>query len=255
MDTGKLRLRIRPFTSEVKIWMAKNARAQTQTTAAAGLATSSPKNAASNVPPTGVVKVTSSYKLGGVPGEASAEIDKWGNDGRKVTHAYREGVGKLAGKPAGGNPFRNAKDIQVGDYAIYKTTETNNRLFANASGRQESTSRLTVMDRDKKALSFGPHEYDLSTTDQSQPFDFCTVLAMIHTRGYSFIGFARNSDRVPFGFTKTDEGKEALKIGDKIFDCTWISGKVDTRVRESAPRTGSSPYTAEVKIWIANDVP
>lgn len=254
-DEAMLGLRILPLTSEVKIWMAKNVPAQKRAKAAAEPAKSVERSSTSNAPPTGVVKVISSYKFGNNTGEASAEIEKWGNDGRKVFHSFREGVGKLAGKAAGGNPYRKPSDMKIGDFVVYKSTEKNDQIFANATGKAEFSSKLTVMDRDENAISFGRYEYDLWTTAETQPFDFCTVISMIKTGGYSFIGFARNSDQVPFGFTTTGEGKETLKLGDRTYDCTWITGKVNTRVRESPPRMGSVPFTAEMKIWIANDVP
>ena len=191
--------------------------------------------------------MTSSYKLDEQPGEASAEIVEWGNDGRKVTHAYRERDGKLAGIPAGGNPFRHAQDVKVGDYVVYKVTEKS-KIFAAASGQRTSTSTLTVSDRDEKAAAFEAF-YDLSTVDLTKPFDMCTAVATIHTT-YGF--FPRNEDQ--FGFQKTGEGKETIKIGNKTYDCTWIEGKVNARVLNKDPRN-SYTFTAEMKIWIANDTP
>ena len=135
------------------------------------------------MPPTGIVKVTSSYKVDNSPGEVCAEIVEWGNDGRKVTHAYREQDGKLAGKPAGGNPFRHAQDVKVGDYVVYKVTEKN-QVFAAASGQVTRTSTLTVSDRDEKAVAFDA-DYDFWTTDLTKPFDMCMAVAMIRTPAYS----------------------------------------------------------------------
>ena len=75
---------------------------------------------------------------------------------------------------------------------------------------------------------------------------------MIGTPGYSFIGLASNLD-APFGFHKTREGKETIKIADKTYDCDWIEGKVKTKVVRKDPNN-SFDFVAEMKIWIANDV-
>jgi hypothetical protein len=203
-----------------------------------------------SVPFSGIVKITSSYKAGETPGELGVEIAGWGNDRGKVT-GNRENV-KLLRKPAGGNPFRDGQGVKVGDYVVYKVTEKC-EVFAAASGQAESTCTLTVSERDEKAASLEANGV-LWTADLTKPFDMCTAVATIRTPGYGFIGLARNLGDVPFGFQKTREGKETIKIGKKTYDCTLIEGKVDTKVCNEGPPSNSYQFTADMKIWIANKV-
>jgi hypothetical protein len=195
------------------------------------------------VPPTGIVKVTSSYKAGDntFGCEICVELLEWGNDLRKVSNR------KLDRNAAGGNPFLHPQNLRVGDYVVYNVTEKG-RMFA--SGQVTMKSTLAVSEVDEKVASVETIS-DLFTVDLTKPFDTCTAVAMIPTPGYGWCGIDRNMARVPFGFQKTGDGEETIKIGDKAYECTWIEGQVDTTVHTQAD--DKYKFTAEMKIWIAKD--
>ena len=199
-------------------------------------ANSSPKGALVSVPLSGIVKMTSSFKRNGVPGESCMEIMEWGNVPIKEDFVRQTWHGK-PGLPLDGNFFRNARDIKVGDYVTFKVTE----------GQRTKRCKLIVFDKDEKTVRVGMisgYTRGPWTIDVSKPFDISTAMHVNGSWSSPSAGF-----RTQDGFQKTGEGKETLKIGDTSYDCTWIKGTVNTTT------VIGGPFTSEVKIWIADNAP
>jgi len=133
------------------------------------LANPSPKDAVASVavPFSGIIKLTSSYKVNGVPEEASMEIEEWGNVPIKDAFVRRAPDGKPdAGLRLAANLFRNARDAKVGDYITFKVTETDAALRTRGEGqRRTARSKLTIIDKDEKTVRVGMNDLTVEGSD------------------------------------------------------------------------------------------
>jgi hypothetical protein len=120
------------------------------------------------------------------------------------------------------HPLKNAK---VGDFAVYKVTLIADDKKIEAIVKEqviiksdsEVTLKLTTTEMGK------PREPETQKVDITKPYNPLTVMGRAHT------------------FEKTGDGKEKLKIGDKSYDCNWITGK---QVNDT-----------KVKVWCSKSVP
>ncbi len=129
------------------------------------------------------------------------------------------------------NPFKKAK---VGDFVAYKMT-------TSVAGKDiEITMKQTVTAKDEKEVtlttttmfmgkSFPGQE---SKVDLSKPYD-PTAAATANKKGK---------------FDKTGEGREKIKVGNKEYECTWLTGKV------TADANGKKLET-DMKAWFSKTVP
>jgi hypothetical protein len=136
-------------------------------------------------------------------------------------------VAWLVAFPVGGqekndNPLKNAK---VGDFAVYKVTlKADDRIIevilkkqVIAKSDSEATLNLTSTEMGK------PRSPEMQKIDLSKPYDPLTVMGRAHK------------------FEKTGDGKEKLKLGEKSYDCNWVSGK---QINDT-----------KVKVWYSKSVP
>lgn len=120
----------------------------------------------------------------------------------------------VAGQEKSDHPLKNAK---VGDFAVYKiiliTDDRKIEVVVKeqviATSDKEVTVKITSTEMGK------PREPEMQSFDITKPHNPLTVMGRAHT------------------FEKTGDGKEKLKIGDKSYDCNWVTGKQvnDTRVK------------------------
>ena len=131
------------------------------------------------------------------------------------------------------NPFKKAK---VGDYLAYK-------MKTSIGGNNiEATMKQTVTTVSEKELSFktiamvngmnipaGPE----TKVDLTKPYDPASAALQKNPKGK---------------FDKTGEGKEKIKVGDKTYECDWISGKLVAEAK-------GFKLNSDVKVWFTKSVP
>jgi hypothetical protein len=128
----------------------------------------------------------------------------------------------VVGREKNDHPLKNAK---VGDFAVYKVTliadgrkiEAIVKKQVMAKSDMEVTLKLISTEMGK------PREPEMQKIDITKPYNPLTVMGRAHT------------------FEKTGDGKEKLKIGDKSYDCNWVSGK---QINDT-----------NVKVWYSKSVP
>jgi hypothetical protein len=129
------------------------------------------------------------------------------------------------------NPFRAAK---VGDYVAYKMT-------TSVMGKNlEINMKQTVTAKDEKEVTLSTATTFMgnafpgqeSKIDLTKPYDPAEA-ATANKKGK---------------FEKTGEGKEKIKIGNKEYECTWMTGKV------SADANGKK-LESDIKAWFSKSVP
>jgi hypothetical protein len=135
------------------------------------------------------------------------------------------------GQGKGDNPYKDAK---VGDYVSFKMSTSVMGKDLQMTMKQTVTAKSDTEATVKTAVSFMEMELPGQTTkiDLTKPFD----VAAAATQGKKGT------------FEKKGEGKEKVKVGDKSYDCTWISGKV------VADNKGMK-IESDVKFWISKSVP
>ena len=134
---------------------------------------------------------------------------------------------------AEGNPFKNAK---VGDYTEYKlsvsfpgkTGEGRMKIVVSAATEKDVTLQTTVV------LSGAEQPTQESKIDLTQPFSFFGMGAEPHPKA-----------------EKQSDGTEKLKIGGKIYECTWTAYQV---VQPLGPGAKAPVQNGEAKIWMAKGV-
>ena len=131
------------------------------------------------------------------------------------------------------NPFKNAK---VGDYLAYKMTTT-------AKGKEfEMTVKQTVTEVNDK-------EVTLKTTSNFMGLELPGQTNKIDlTKPYDIAAMATQGNAKGGKFEKTGEGKEKIKVGEKTYDCSWISGKVTADVK-------GKQIESDIKVWQSKTVP
>jgi hypothetical protein len=131
------------------------------------------------------------------------------------------------------NPYKNAK---VGDYVTYKVTTSVGEMkfdgttwkeVVTATDDKEATIKTTSTLKGKETAS------PTQKIDLTKPFDIASAAMQVMKKGK---------------FEKTAEGKEKIKIGDKTYECTWITGKVVADVN-------GKKSESEIKAWKSKDVP
>jgi hypothetical protein len=129
------------------------------------------------------------------------------------------------------NPFKKAK---VGDFLSYKMATTVKGTAIEATMKQTVTAISEKEAKVKTAIVVNgmnfPGGADI-TIDLTKPYDPTSAALQKNPNGK---------------FEKKDEGKEKIKIGDKTYDCTWISGKL---VVEKGIKINS-----DMKVWFAKSV-
>ena len=130
------------------------------------------------------------------------------------------------------NPFKTAK---IGDYVAYKLTtslmgkdiDVNVKQTVTAQDEKEATLKTTTafMGIDLPA--------QITKIDLTKPYDITAAATQGAEKGK---------------FEKTGEGKEKVKVGDKTYDCNWLTGKV---VAEAM----GQKLESEVKVWFSKAVP
>lgn len=131
------------------------------------------------------------------------------------------------------NPFKKAK---VGDYLAYKmkTSVMGNNI--------EATMKQTVTAVSEKEASFktvavvngmnfpaGPE----TKIDLTKPYDPTAAALQKNPNGK---------------FEKSGEGKEKIKIGEKTYECNWLSGKLVAEAK-------GIKINSDVKVWFTKSVP
>lgn len=132
------------------------------------------------------------------------------------------------------NPYKTAK---VGEFLAYK-------IRTSVGLEQEGIYKQTVTAKNDTELSLkaedswvGREKFERTVKiDLTKSYD---VITRMVAPGKSFKG----------KFEKADEGKEKIKVGDKTYDCNWVSGKV---VGEGK---GGGKYEFDVKVWFSKSVP
>jgi hypothetical protein len=126
------------------------------------------------------------------------------------------------------NPLKNAK---LGDFADYKVT-----LKADGRISEVIMKKKVIAKSDTEVtLNITASEMGKSRSPEEEKVDL--------TKPYNPLGVMGRAHK----FEKTGEGKEKLKIGDKTYDCNWITGKQD---RPEAP-----VGVPDVKVWYSQSVP
>jgi hypothetical protein len=138
-------------------------------------------------------------------------------------------VGALAEEKAE-HPFKDAK---VGDYVTYKIT------FSIKGKDDEGSVKQTVAAKTDKEVTLrsvitpGEGQETTQTIDLTKPYD--PVAFLLHSDNFA-------------KFSKSGEGDEKVKVGDKTYECHWIAGKV-------TPAAGGLKVEADVKVWFSKSVP
>src|ERR1017187_3679159 len=135
-----------------------------------------------------------------------------------------------AGEKKADNPFKTAK---IGDYIAYKVT-------SSVDGKDIGmfSIKRTVTAKNEKELTL---QTASTVADKSFPAKEAKKFDL--TKPYDPI--AAKTAEFKEGKLITGEGKEKVKIGDKTYDCTWISykGVVDKKLE------------VEGKFWFDKSVP
>ena len=128
----------------------------------------------------------------------------------------------VTGQEKNDNPLKNAK---VGDFAVYKMTlNADGRIIEVIIKKQVIAKSDTEVTLNLTSTEVGkPRTPEKQKIDITKPYDPLTVMGRAHK------------------FEKTGDGKEKLKIGDKSYDCNWITGK---QVNDS-----------KAKVWSSTSVP
>jgi hypothetical protein len=128
----------------------------------------------------------------------------------------------VGGQEKNDNPLKNAK---LGDFAVYKVTlKADDRIIEVIVKKQVIAKSDTEVTLNLTSTEMGkPRTPEKQKIDITKPYDPLTVMGRAHK------------------FEKTGDGKEKLKIGDKSYDCNWITGK---QVNDS-----------KVKVWSSTSVP
>jgi hypothetical protein len=130
-------------------------------------------------------------------------------------------------------PFRN---IKIGDYANYRVTtfvmgkesySTDFKVIVTARDGDIITVKMTGMRDGKELVS------DTTKYDSSKPFDPAVAFAL--------------QEGVKAKFETKANGKERAKIGDKTYDCNWVSGKVVIEFEGSKEESAA-------KFWISDKI-
>jgi hypothetical protein len=130
------------------------------------------------------------------------------------------------------NPYSKAK---VGDYVSYRmTTSVMGKEFKidlKQTVTEKSDTEVTV----KTTTMLGGKDLPGQTNkiDLTKPFDPAAIATQNGKKGK---------------FEKKAEGKEKVKIGDKTYDCTWISGKMTADFK-------GNTVESDVKVWTSKSVP
>jgi hypothetical protein len=125
------------------------------------------------------------------------------------------------------NPFKKAK---IGDYVVYKMT-----MSVNGMDNEVSIKHTVTAKNEKEVTMQTVNTFDfmgktVNKADKDQKIDLTKPLDPVT---YSLkIG----------KWEKTGEGKEKIKVGDKTYDCTWVSYKGATgwAMCNSTPRPPST---------------
>ena len=130
------------------------------------------------------------------------------------------------------NPYKNAK---IGDYVGYKmTTSAAGKDFEMSMKQTVSAKSDTEVTLKTDVMFMGNALPSMDTKiDLTKPFNFADAVTKGKTKGK---------------FEKTGEGKEKIKVGDKTYDCTWITGKV-------AAEAKGMKIDSDVKVWMSKSVP
>ena len=130
------------------------------------------------------------------------------------------------------NPYKNAK---VGDTLSYKMTVKNPAMNIDGTMTQTITEKTDKEVTVKTVTKMFGKDQPAQTTkiDTSKEFDPAATGA----KG----GKAE----------KTSDGKEKVKVGDKEYDCTWVSYKVSP----PAGAPGGFASETELKVWMCKDIP
>jgi hypothetical protein len=137
-----------------------------------------------------------------------------------------------SGQEKGDNPYKEAK---VGDYVAFKMTTSVMGKDIEMTMKQTVTAKSDTEATVKTAVAFMGTELPGQSTkiDLTKPYDFTAAAMQGKQKGK---------------FEKTGEGKEKLKVGDKTYECTWMSGKV------VADNKGMK-IESDVKVWFTKAVP
>ncbi len=135
------------------------------------------------------------------------------------------------GQEKNDNPFKTAK---VGDYVAYKMT---NSVMGN---KVELNMKQTVTAKNEKEVTLNTTVTFMgnalpgqdSKVDLTKPYDPAAA-ATANQKGK---------------FEKTGEGKEKIKVGNKEYDCTWMTGKV------IADANGKK-LESDIKAWFSQSIP
>jgi hypothetical protein len=130
------------------------------------------------------------------------------------------------------NPYRNAK---VGDTLTYKMA------IKSAVGNFDGSMTQTITEKSDKEATVKVVTKMLGKEQpaKEQKIDL--------TKDYDPTASATQGAKAE----KLKDGKEKVKIGDKEYDCTWITYKVDPGANVPKGFGGES----ELKVWLCKDVP
>jgi hypothetical protein len=128
------------------------------------------------------------------------------------------------------NPYKKAK---VGDYVSYKMTTA----FAGQNIEATMKQSVTAVSDTEVTVKIATMLMGMDLPAQTTKIDL--------TKPYDPIGVASKGKGK---FEKKGEGKEKIKVGDKTYDCNWISGKM---VAEAMGKTIES----DIKVWFSKSVP
>jgi hypothetical protein len=128
------------------------------------------------------------------------------------------------------NPYSNAK---VGDFVNYRMTASamgkDLKFDVKQTVTEKSDAEVTI-----KTMLGGKELPGLGAKiDLTKRFDIFDCLPLLNKKGT---------------FEKKAEGKEKIKVGDKTYDCTWISGKITTEAK-------GNKVESDAKFWMAKTVP
>lgn len=126
------------------------------------------------------------------------------------------------------NPFKKAK---IGDHVMYKIT-------SSVNGKDdEIIAGHTVTAKNDKEVTVRTVWTSVNGTVTDKKIDLTKPYDEVTAHSFS-----------PVKWEKTGEGKEKVKIGDKTYNCNWISGK-------GIGEFGGTKEELKFKIWIDNSEP
>jgi hypothetical protein len=130
------------------------------------------------------------------------------------------------------NPFRTAK---VGDYITHKviTSMMGKVIEANVKQTITAKSETEATVQAITTILFNTFPSLPLKIDLTKPFGPEAVAVL---------------NRPNVKFEKKGEGKEKIKVGDKIYNCNWIAGKVTVD-------SGKGKIESEAKYWFSKSVP